>query len=98
MRPTPALRSATERLLSHLDREQLPQPANLDALLGDPAARLVVAVVASGQSIDWRGLHEATYLGMLTLMFRNSLTRKSVHFDHVAVDPRHRRRGIATAM
>lgn len=80
--PTPALRSATERLLAELDAA----PANLDGLLADPAARLVLA--RDGEAV----------VGMLTLTFRSSLTRTSAHVDHVVVDPRHRRRGIATAM
>jgi ribosomal protein S18 acetylase RimI-like enzyme len=82
-RPTATLRAATERLLGELGAA----PENLDALLGDPAARLVVAVTG-----------DEAIVGMLTLTFRTSLTRKSGHVDHVVVDPEHRRRGIASAL
>jgi ribosomal protein S18 acetylase RimI-like enzyme len=95
-RPRPALRRAAERLLRDLDAERRPEPANLDALLADPAARLVLAVRAP--RVDWAALDEATVVGMLTLTFRNSLTRTSAHIDHVVVDAAHRRQGIATAM
>ena len=97
--PTTALRTATERLLRELSDEQRPQPANLDALLTDPAARLVVAVVAANERpANWAVQDDRTFIGMLTLTFRNSLTRKSAFIDHVVVDARHRRRGIATTM
>jgi GNAT superfamily N-acetyltransferase len=96
-RPIEPLRAAAARLLPELDPERPPQPENLDALLADPAARLVLAV-AGEAAPAWPELEEAAILGMLTLTFRNSLTRTSGHIDHVVVDPRHRRRGIGTAM
>ena len=80
---TDVVRADVTRLLAELDPTNPPRPANLNALLADPAARLLLAVAADGSCI-----------GMLTLTFRNSLTRLSAHIDHVVVDRAHRRGGV----
>ena len=77
------VRADLERLLVELDPTKPPKPANLDALLDDPSARLLLARDDDGACI-----------GMLTLTFRNSVTRRSAHIDHVVVDPAQRRGGI----
>jgi ribosomal protein S18 acetylase RimI-like enzyme len=84
--PSAALRTALARLLAELDPAHPPPLANLDGLLADESAQLLVARVVDG---------EDAYAGMLTLGFRTTLTRMVAHIDHVAVDPRHRRRGVA---
>jgi ribosomal protein S18 acetylase RimI-like enzyme len=81
---TDEVRTDLARLLAELDPANPPSPDNLEALLEDRSAALILATGEPGACI-----------GMLTLTFRNSLTRRSAHIDHVVVDAAHRRAGIS---
>lgn len=92
---TDDMRADLARLLAELDPTNPPTPGNLEALLDDPSAQLILAT--NDPAAD-DSLPPGACIGMLTLTLRNSLTRRTAHVDHVVVDTAHRRAGIATRL